>query len=51
MNPASRFSNICVFCGSSAGVDDLYARQAELRLGRKSRGEAMASFTAAATWD
>ena len=28
MNPASRFSNICVFCGSSAGVDDLYARQA-----------------------
>ena len=28
MNPASRFSNICVFCGSSDGVDDIYAQQA-----------------------
>lgn len=29
MNVASRFSNICVFCGSSAGVDDIYTQQAE----------------------
>ena len=29
MNPAGRISNICVFCGSSDGVDDIYAQQAE----------------------
>ncbi len=29
MNVASRFSNICVFCGSSPGVDDIYTQQAE----------------------
>lgn len=29
MNPASRFTNICVFCGSSDGVDDSYVQQAE----------------------
>ena len=29
MNLASRFSNICVFCGSSPGVDGIYTQQAE----------------------
>ncbi len=29
MNQASRFNNICVFCGSSPGVDDTYAQRAE----------------------
>ena len=29
MNPAGRFTNICVFCGSSPGADDIYAQQAE----------------------
>ncbi len=29
MNPAGRFSNICVFCGSSPGADEVYAQQAE----------------------
>ena len=29
MNPAGRFSNICVFCGSSTGADEVYVQQAE----------------------